>query len=151
MKCQSYTLQYQPQQHIHSSKRHASHTTLTATDSEMEDNNKKPVLILAITTPASDWLKVTLAVILTRIYLQGTWIRRPRWNWCETRNIYGVATKDTTTRIAENDRLNKPWSPQLKPCQSEENQGQKDSTRIKSSNDCSLQQLRLNPPISARF
>ena len=74
---------------------------MIATDSGMDDNNKKLVLILATTISAIDWLKATLGIIPTGIQSSGTWIRKPRWNGSKTPNVYGVATKDTTTMIAE--------------------------------------------------
>ena len=150
MRRQNDISQYQQPQRAYTAKHQPSHITRIATDSGMDDNNKKPVLMLAKTTSAIKWLKATRAIISTGIQSQGTWIRRPRWNWSETRNVYCVARKHTTTRIAENARPNNQSSPQLKPCQSEENQGRKDITMLKSKKDPSSKQLSLNLAISTR-
>ena len=142
---------YQLQQYAYSTKYQPRHRTLTATDLGTDDNNKKPGLTPATTTPAIDLLKATLAIIPTEIQSLGTWIRRTRWNWSQTRNVYYVATKDTTTRIAGDDRPNDSWLLHLKPCQSQENQGQKYLIRITSRNDTISKQLSRNLPSSARY
>ena len=110
MKCHNDTSQYQPQQRGDAAKHQPSHTTLTTTDSGADNNNYKPVLILAVKTPAIDQLKATIAIIPTGIQLLRNWIRRPRYNWSETTNVYGVSTKHSATRIAENHGKNHPWS-----------------------------------------
>ena len=105
MKRQNNTSQYE-QQHSHLVQRQFSQTILIATDSRTDDNNKKPVSIIAATILAINQLKATVATIATEIQLPATWIRRPRCNRYETRNIYIVATKDTTVMIAQYNKLN---------------------------------------------
>ena len=72
MRRQNNISQHKQQQRAHTAKYQLSHITLIATDSGMDDSNKKPVLTLAITTSAIDRLKASLAIIPTGIQSQGT-------------------------------------------------------------------------------
>ena len=66
------TLQHKLQERTQPVKHHASHTPVTTTDLGKDNNNQKPVLILAITTPIINLLKATVAISLSGILPQGT-------------------------------------------------------------------------------
>ena len=73
MKRRNKTLWYvRQQQCAYPAKSHPGHTILTIIDLGTKDNNKKPVVIPAITTLAIDQLKATPATLLTTIQSQGS-------------------------------------------------------------------------------
>ena len=110
MQCRNDTSQDQQEELACLAKHQPKHTTVIVIESEMNNKNKKPVLIVATVTPAIDWLKASVAVIWTGIQSQRSWIKIRKWNCSKTRNFYNGTTKNTGTKIAENDKLNNPWS-----------------------------------------